>query len=85
MSSNPLIQLHALGQSFWWDTLSRAGLRDGTVARMRDENGMRGITSNPAIFQKALAGSDDYDSDIEALGAEGLDTEAIFGLDKTNF
>lgn len=78
MSDNPLIQLHDLGQSFWWDTLSRAGVRDGTVARMRDENGMRGITSNPAIFQKALAGSADYDQDIEALSGEGLDTEAIF-------
>ena len=78
MSENPLIQLHALGQSFWWDTLSRAGLRDGTVAKMRDENGMRGITSNPAIFQKALSGSDDYDQDIEALSGEGLDAEAIF-------
>jgi transaldolase len=78
MSGNSLIQLHALGQSFWWDTLSRAGLRDGTVARMRDENGMRGITSNPAIFQKALSGSDDYDQDIEALSAKGLDAEAIF-------
>jgi transaldolase len=78
MSDNPLIQLHALGQSFWWDTLSRAGLRDGTVAKMRDENGMRGITSNPAIFQKALSGSDEYDGDIESLSAEGLDTESIF-------
>jgi len=78
MADNPLTGLHALGQSFWWDTLSRAGVRDGTVARMRDENGMRGITSNPAIFQKALAGSDDYDTDIEALSAQGLDVEAIF-------
>lgn len=78
MSTNPLIQLHALGQSFWWDTLSRAGLRDGTVARMRDENGMRGITSNPAIFQKALEGSADYDHDIERLSAEGLSVEEVF-------
>ena len=78
MAANPLIQLHSLGQSFWWDTLSRAGLRDGTVARMRDENGMRGITSNPAIFQKALSGSEDYDEDIARFGAEGLDAESIF-------
>jgi transaldolase len=78
MTANPLIQLHTLGQSFWWDTLSRAGLRDGTVERMRDENGMRGITSNPAIFQKALSGSDDYDEDIVRLGAEGVDVESIF-------
>ena len=78
VTANPLVQLHGLGQSFWWDTLSRAGLRDGTVARMRDENGMRGITSNPAIFQKALSGSEDYDEDIARLGAEGLDVESIF-------
>jgi transaldolase len=78
MAANPLVQLHSLGQSFWWDTLSRAGLRDGTVARMRDENGMRGITSNPAIFQKALSGTGDYDEDIARLGAKGLDVESIF-------
>lgn len=78
MAPNPLIQLKDLGQSFWWDTLSRAGLRDGTVARMRDENGMRGITSNPAIFQKALAGSDAYDEDIARLAAAGHGVEEIF-------
>ena len=78
MAGNPLIQLHSRGQSFWWDTLSRAGLRNGAVVRMRDENGMRGITSNPAIFQKALSGSGEYDEDIARLGAAGLDIEAIF-------
>ena len=78
MAGNPLIQLHSLGQSFWWDTLSRAGLRDGTVVRMREENGMRGLTSNTALFQKALSGSVDYDQDIARLGEEGLDVESIF-------
>ena len=76
--SNPLVRLHELGQSFWWDQLSRGELADGTVARMRDENGMRGMTSNPAIFQKSVASSTDYDEAIVSLAASGLDAEAIF-------
>lgn len=77
-ASNPLVALHTLGQSFWWDQLSRREIQDGSVARMRDENGMRGITSNPAIFQKSLTDGDVYDADAARLFAEGLDTEAVF-------
>ena len=76
--TNPLVALHALGQSFWWDQLSRRELQEGAVERMRDENGMRGITSNPAIFQKSLSDGDVYDQDIAHLFAEGMDVESVF-------
>lgn len=77
-SSNTLVALHALGQSFWWDALSRRDLRNGELARMRDENGLRGITSNPSIFHSAVSSGDDYDEAIAALAQEGLEAETIF-------
>ena len=72
---NPLRQLQALGQSFWWDALSRDALSRGLVAKLRDEDGMRGITSNPSIFQQAIAKSSDYDDALRPLVARGLSTE----------
>ena len=77
-ASNPLVALHDLGQSFWWDQLSRREIQDGSVERMRDDNGMRGITSNPAIFQKSLTDGDVYDADAKKLFGQGLDREAVF-------
>ncbi len=77
-AKNPLMALHDLGQSFWWDQLSRRELQEGLVERMRDENGMRGITSNPAIFQKSLQDGDVYDAGIARLFAQGHDAEAVF-------
>lgn len=77
-ASNPLQRLHELGQSFWWDTLSRRILQDGTLERMRDKDGMRGVTSNPAIFQQAIAKSDDYDGAVAPLAAKGLGKDEIF-------
>ena len=76
--ANPLLELHPAGQSFWWDALSRRDLQNGEVARMRDENGMRGITSNPSIFQKALAEGEQYDEGVARLLREGRDREEIF-------
>lgn len=78
MSSSPLARLHDFGQSFWWDALSRRAIEDGTIARLRDEDGMRGITSNPSIFQQAIAEGDDYDTPLAGLLAEGLEPEAAF-------
>lgn len=78
MNQNPLTRLHEFGQSFWWDSLSRRALHDGTIARMRDEDGMRGITSNPSIFQTAISKSDDYDKEVAKLSRSGLDPESIF-------
>jgi transaldolase len=55
------------GQSPWLDNVRRDWLRDGTTARLVDE-GIRGVTSNPTIFEKAIAGTDQYDAQLAALG-----------------
>ena len=57
---NPLQQLHPLGQSVWLDYIRRTLLDSGELARLVREDGIRGVTSNPAIFEKAIAGSSDY-------------------------
>ena len=64
-----------LGQSLWLDNLSRSLIRDGTLARLIAEDGMSGVTSNPSIFQNALAGSPYYADDLARLKAGGLDAE----------
>src|SRR5689334_4590811 len=58
------------GQAPWLDTLSRDALRDGSLAALI-ERGVRGVTSNPSIFEKAISGSALYDDDIAALAAQG--------------
>jgi transaldolase/glucose-6-phosphate isomerase len=63
---NPLKELGAQGQSIWLDYIRRNLIRSGELKRMVDEDGIRGVTSNPTIFEKAIAGSADYD---DALGA----------------
>jgi len=64
--SNPLQQLHDFGQSFWYDNIRRALLRSGELKRMVEQDGLRGLTSNPTIFAKAIASSSDYDATIGA-------------------
>jgi transaldolase/glucose-6-phosphate isomerase len=63
---NPLKTLQNYGQSVWLDFIRRNLIKSGELGRMIDEDGLRGVTSNPAIFEKAIAGSTDY---IEALAA----------------
>ena len=70
MASNPLTDLAALGQSIWYDYITRDLLSSGTLARLIEDDGLRGMTSNPTIFQKAIAGSADYDEDIRSLAAK---------------
>lgn len=76
--ANPLQQLAEQGQSFWLDNLSRALITSGELARLIEEDGLRGITSNPTIFEKALASTSEYDQGIERLAAEGKNPEEIF-------
>jgi len=66
---NPLNRLHDLGQSIWLDYLRRDMLLDGTQARLIRDDDLTGQTSNPTIFQKAIAESDLYDEDIRSAGA----------------
>ena len=80
---NPLKRLQDFGQSVWYDNIERAMLRSGELARMIQEDGLRGITSNPTIFEKAIAASKDYDDSLAryAGAAHKTDTrEAFFGL-----
>lgn len=75
---NPLAELAAVGQSPWLDQLRREWLRDGTLARWIAEDDLRGLTSNPAIFQAAVADSPAYDAQIAELAAAGRSAEAIY-------
>lgn len=67
MGTNPLIEVHILGQSIWYDNISRGLIKDGTIKKMIDDRDIVGITSNPAIFEKAINESSDYDDDIKQL------------------
>jgi transaldolase len=78
MSTNPLRQLNAIGQSVWQDNISRGQLLSGGLKRLIDEDGLSGVTSNPTIFGKAIEGSKDYDEAIAKLGAEGKEGPEIF-------
>lgn len=73
-----LRELETLGQSIWLDYISRDLLRSGELERMICDDGLRGMTSNPSIFEKAVGGSSEYDAEIIRLNGEGLDAAAIF-------
>jgi transaldolase len=66
MTTNHLLEIKDLGQSIWMDNLTRDLIQSGELQRLIDSRGLRGITSNPAIFEKAIAGNKIYDADIEA-------------------
>lgn len=72
---NPAQHVASLGQSLWLDNLSRSLIRDGTLARHIAENGVSGVTSNPSIFQNALASSPYYADDLAKLRASEPDAE----------
>ncbi len=68
---NPLKRLQDFGQSVYLDEIRRSWLEDGTLQTLIDRDGLRGVTSNPAIFHKAIAQSNDYDGAIAALARGG--------------
>ncbi|WP_460614471.1 transaldolase [Hymenobacter seoulensis] len=75
---NPLVAIHDFGQSIWLDYIRRNILHNGELQRLITEDGLRGVTSNPAIFEKAIAGSDDYAADIRQFAQEGLSADEIY-------
>jgi transaldolase len=75
---NPLLRLGELGQSVWYDYITRDLLASGELARLIAEDGLRGMTSNPTIFDKAVAGSRLYDEDIRRLADKGASSGEIF-------
>lgn len=80
MSKNPLIDLAALGQSVWYDNIHRAMIASGELSRMVAEDGLSGVTSNPTIFEKAIADSGDYDQALARLVRQcpGVDPRELF-------
>jgi transaldolase/glucose-6-phosphate isomerase len=76
---NPLSQLIDYGQSFWLDFIRRGFIETGELKTMIDNDGLRGITSNPSIFEKAIAGSTDYRKQLDELRCEpGLQPQQMF-------
>ncbi len=78
MSANPLQRLGELGQSVWYDFIRRDLYQGPELKRLIEQDGLRGMTSNPTIFQKAIAESSLYDEDIRRAGEAGKDPAAIF-------
>ena len=78
--NNPLLELEALGQSIWMDFIRRGVISSGELQRLIEEDGVSGVTSNPSIFEKAIAESHDYDETIRALTRQGKDSNEIYQL-----
>lgn len=74
---SPLIEVQSYGQSIWFDNLRWAMPTSSELQRLI-EAGVNGVTSNPTIFEKAIAGSQDYDADLNALTKGGYDPYAIY-------
>ena len=79
VASNPIVQIETeYGQSIWMDNLSRDIIESGELKELIDSRGIHGITSNPAIFEKAIAGNKIYDADIEAGIKAGKSVDEIY-------
>jgi transaldolase len=78
MRKNPLKELGALGQSIWLDYIRRDLISGGELRRLIEDDGLRGMTSNPSIFEKAMVDSQDYDADIRAMALEGKSAGSIY-------
>ncbi len=75
---NPLRQLQDLGQSVWLDYIRRYLLESAEFRRMLNDDGLRGMTSNPTIFEKAIAGSTDYDDQLKQLASSSKNIDEIY-------
>jgi transaldolase len=78
VKNNPLQQLGTFGQSIWLDYIRRDLFASGELRRLIAEDGLRGMTSNPSIFEKAIVESHDYDADIQAMVREGKAAKEIY-------
>jgi transaldolase / glucose-6-phosphate isomerase len=75
---NPLRALQVFGQSVWLDYIRRSLITGGELSRLIDEDGLQGVTSNPAIFEKAITGSSDYRAVLEQPDVVALDAKSIY-------
>jgi transaldolase len=73
-----LARLTSAGVSVWLDQIQRSLIESGELGRMVEEDSLRGVTSNPSIFEKAILGSDDYDADLDAMISDGLSASDIY-------
>jgi transaldolase/glucose-6-phosphate isomerase len=73
-----LAALTAQGVSIWLDQIRRSLIEGGELQRLIDEDSLRGVTSNPSIFEKAILGSDDYDDELRQMASEGLGPREIY-------
>jgi len=78
MKANPLAELGKVGQSVWYDQMERALVKSGKLKKMIDEDDLRGLTSNPTIFEKAIGGSEDYNDQVRTLTLAGGGRDAIY-------
>src|SRR5258708_10809192 len=76
--SNRLIELEKLGQSIWLDNIQRSLINSSELRRLSEEDGLRGVTSNPTIFEKAITGSKDYDDQLRSLITSGASVSEIY-------
>jgi transaldolase/glucose-6-phosphate isomerase len=80
-SENPLKALLGFGQSVWLDYIRRSLISTGELKRLIEEDGLRGVTSNPSIFEKAITGSTDYSQTLQELEKrKDLDAKAVFDI-----
>jgi transaldolase len=75
---SPIARLNELGQSPWYDNLTRTYVRGGGLSEMIERDGIRGVTSNPTILEKALAAGEGYDEQLAELARAGKSTEDIY-------
>ena len=78
MSDNPLLRVRDFGQSIWLDFLGRGLIATGELARLIEEDGVGGVTSNPAIFEKAIGQTEDYDRAIAEMARAGRSAEEVY-------
>jgi transaldolase/glucose-6-phosphate isomerase len=76
--SNRLVEIMKLGQSIWYDNIRRAMLTTGDLRKKIEEDDLRGVTSNPTIFEKAITGSTDYDEQLGKLVQAGKSVSEIY-------
>ncbi len=76
--SNPLTELNGLGQSVWFDSISRRLIVSGELCSLIENDDVRGLTSNPAIFEKAISGSSAYTPALRAMARTGKDAKEIY-------
>ena len=76
--SNPLAELAKIGQSVWYDQMERRLITTGALKKMIEQDDLRGMTSNPTIFEKAIGGSEDYDAQLRQLAGQNKSRDEIY-------